>query len=143
MAYNSYIPLVFVAAYLFLWIYGGFIAPLSPKDLAAIFFAPAFLLFLVTVLRMGISRPRPYESAGITPLKEKASKGNSCPSRHLACAGVVAACFLPYLPVVGVGLLILALGLGYARFSVGWHFLSDLIVGFLMGVAVGCIPFFV
>ncbi len=143
LGYNDYVPFVFVASYSFLWFYAGFLTPVSPKELAAIFFSTAFALFFVSVLRFGISRNRPYENVdGVVPLKAKRSKGNSFPSRHLTCAGVIAACCLCYLPILGGVLLALCCGLIYTRFATGWHYPSDLLVGLLLGVSLGCIPFF-
>lgn len=143
--YNGIIPFLFMAAYPLLWVYGYFAKSFTPKDFAWIFFFPALTLLVVSVLRSAIARPRPYEAegAGILPLKEKKSRGNSFPSRHLACAGVISVCFLPYLPAVGALLLLLSSGLAYTRFALGWHYPSDLIVGFLLGVAIGAGIFFV
>lgn len=135
-------PYFFALAYMLLWIYGAFKGKFEPIDFVKIFCAPAFALLLASVLRVAIARPRPYEStgAGITPLKEKESVQNSFPSRHLACAAVIATTVLPYLPAVGAVLFILTMGMGYARFSLGWHYPSDLFAGFGLGFAIGLIP---
>ncbi len=141
--FNDIVPYFFLSAYGFLWAYGIFFASFTPKDFAKIFFVPAFALFFVSVLRLGISRPRPYseEGANILPLREKKSKGNSFPSRHLTCAAVIALTFFPYLLGVGAALILLTVVLAYCRFALGWHYPSDLAAGALLGVAVGCLIF--
>ncbi len=142
-AFNRFASYFIAAAYLFLWLYGVWKSNFLPKDYVKIFFAPALTLVAVSVLRLMIERPRPYDSAGagIEPLQEKREKGNSFPSRHLALGGVVATIFLPYLPVIGGFLFLLTIGLGYARFAMGWHYLGDLFSGFTLGVAVGLLSF--
>ena len=139
---NTVITYLFFAAYALLFVYGIQKGAFAPMDFVKIFCAPAFTLFIVSVLRLAIDRPRPYseEGAGITPLKEKEGDKNSFPSRHLACAAVIAAVFLPYLPLVSGVLFIFALGLGYLRFALGWHYPSDLFAGFFLGLVVGIIP---
>ncbi len=141
--YNKWVTYFFFAAYALLWVYGFFEESFTPRDFAKIFIIPVALLLVVTVLRLAIDRARPYsaDGAGITPLKEKRGERNSFPSRHLACAAVIATVFLPYLPAVGILLYLLSVGLGYTRFASGWHYPSDLVVGFLLGVAVGVFVF--
>ena len=111
-------------------------------DFTKIFCAPAFALLTVSVMRLAISHPRPYEEegAGIIPLEQKTSKGNSFPSRHLTSAFVIATTFFPYLPAVSVLLMLFALGLGYTRFALGWHYPLDIAVGLLLGLAIGLLP---
>ncbi len=140
LLFNRYASYFFALAYGVLLLAVAFDEGYSPKNLALLLCLPACTLLAVSALRIWLSRPRPYEEngAGITPLLEKTSKGNSMPSRHLACAGVIALCFFPYLPAVGALLSVLALGLGYTRFALGWHYPSDLFVGLAVGVCVGC-----
>ncbi len=136
------------ATYFFFLVYplllGYAIFERSAKELSGLLFAPALALSIVTLLRFLIARPRPYEQTGanITPLEEKKSLSSSFPSRHLTCAAVIAACFLPHFPIVGGILIALGVGLGYARFALGWHYPSDLLAGFLLGLACGGTLFF-
>ena len=142
LLFNAYIPYFFLVAYALLFVYGAFKGKFEATDFVKIFCAPAFALLLVTVLRLAIDRPRPYdeEGAGIVPLKKKEGDKNSFPSRHLTCAAVIAAAFLPYLPAVSALLFIFSVGLGYARFAVGWHYPSDLFAGFALGLVIGIVP---
>lgn len=140
---NTALTLAFVLAYAALWIYGLF-NDFSPKDFAKIFTLPVIALLVVSVLRMAIDKPRPYDKdgAGITPLvpRNERERG-SFPSRHLTCAFVISAVFLPYLPVVGIVGIILGCALGYARFALGLHYPSDLITGGVLGLAIGALAF--
>ncbi len=143
LLFNAYLPLLFVVAYPLLWLYGFLGDRFAPTDFVKLFCLPVSALLLVSVLQIAVARPRPYEEegAGISPLQEKKSRGNSLPSRHLACGSVIAVCALPHLPIVGGFLLVCALALGYLRFAVGWHYPSDLIVGFLLGAGIGFLTF--
>ncbi len=135
--FNRFATYAFFLAYPLLL--GFAIFELSAKEVSGLLFAPALALLSVTLLRFLIARPRPYEQTGanISPLEKKESVSTSFPSRHLTCAAVIAACFLPHFPIVGGILLALGVGLGYARFAIGWHYPSDLLAGFLLGLACG------
>ncbi len=115
------------------------------EDLVKILFAPALCLFLVSLLRLAVCRPRPYskQGANITPLyQKKGASDHSFPSRHLACAFVIAATILPYSMGAGVCLTVFGALLAYTRFALGWHYPSDLLGGTVLG-ALCAIPVFV
>ena len=141
---NALFPYLFGIAYLALWLYGAFKAEFGATEFVKIFCAPVFTLLIVCILRLMVDRPRPYaeNGAGITPLIEKTGGGSSFPSRHVASAAVISMTFLPYLPAVGALLFLCTIALGYMRFSLGWHYPSDLFVGFVLGFAIGIVPFF-
>ncbi len=143
---NQCLPYLFGIAYAYLFYHVAFrINPaLPPEHLVKIFCIPAVTLILVSAARLLLDRPRPFHDKGaaIIPLAHKGNKGCSFPSRHLTCGGVLALVCMPYLPAVGVSLLILTLILGYTRFAMGWHYLSDLIAGLFLGVAFGSLIYF-
>lgn len=131
-------------AYLAVWAYGIFWGDFSSFDFIRIAFIPLLSLFLVSVLRAMIARPRPYAEAGagITPLKARKGKDeDSFPSRHLACAASIAICFFPPLPFLGIGMLVLCAGLAYVRFALGLHYPSDLLAGGAVGFVVAGLYF--
>ena len=114
------------------------------EDLVTILFAPALCLFLVSLLRLAVERPRPYSEMGAntTPLyKKKGALNRSFPSRHVACAFVIATTLLPY--SIGAGICLTAFGvfLAYARFALGWHYPTDLLAGAILGALCGMIAF--
>ena len=142
LLFNKLVPYFFALAYALLFVYGATKGKFTPSDFVKVFCAPALALLIVSVLRLAIERPRPYDEkgAGILPLVKKTGDSTSFPSRHLTSAAVIAAVFLPYLPAVSALLFVLALGLGYARFALGWHYPSDLFTGFALGAVIGFIP---
>lgn len=133
---NSGLTVLFGLAYLALWVYAVLWGKFSIHDYIRITFVPALSLFLVSILRAVIVRPRPYSEKGdnVTPLKKrKGMDDDSFPSRHLACAAAIAVCFFPSLPLFGAMLLLLCVALGYVRFALGLHYPSDLLAGFAVG----------
>ena len=141
---NILLTLLFFACYGGLWAYTLLLAPLDTKELVKILFVPLLTLLTVTVLRMAIDRPRPYSEAGagITPLiAKKKTDSQSFPSRHLACATVIAMTFLPFYPMMGYGLLSVSVLLGYIRFALGLHYPSDLVAGWSLGTCIGYLIF--
>lgn len=136
LASNLFLTGVFFLVYgIFLWqaIAKDFLA----EELLFILGAPALCLFLVTVLRYAVDRPRPYDKAGanIQPiLHKKSGDRKSFPSRHLACAFVLATVILQFWIGAGICLLLFGAALGYVRFALGVHYPSDLFGGALLGV---------
>ena len=117
----------------------------SAEDLMKILGAPALCLFLVSLLRLAITRPRPYSEKGanITPLYPKQGDTNhSFPSRHVACAFVISFTILPYSLGAGICLTVFGGLLAYARFSLGWHYPTDLLAGAILG-ALCSLPIFI
>lgn len=142
--FNTLLTWIFAVAYASLWLYAVKSDKFPLHDLVSVFFAPALALILVSVLRLGIERPRPYSENGanITPLVPKKDRdGDSFPSRHIACAAAIAMVFFSVLPVLGVALTLCCLGLAYIRFSIGAHYPSDLIAGLAVGVLCGITMF--
>lgn len=141
---NALLTYGFFLAYALLWLYAFFQKEFAASDYVRLFFAPTLTLVAVTVFRWAIKRPRPYskDGANVQPLVEKEKDGDSCPSRHLACAAAIAVTFLPFFPLLGVGLLLLCPCLAYARFALGLHYPSDLLAGFGLGLLLGSITFF-
>ena len=114
------------------------------EDLVKILLSPALCLFLVSLLRLAIYRPRPNSEAGanIEPLyRKKGCIEHSFPSRHVACAFVIAFTLLPYSIGAGICLTVFGVLLMYARFALGWHYPTDLLGGAILGTLCGMIAF--
>ena len=137
--FNQYVACFFVLAYGLLWLYGITDGKFGAKDFLKIFCVPALAFIIVSAMRYMIDRPRPFaqNGAGITPLKKKQNSSNSFPSRHVTCAAVIAMSFLPYIPAVSALLFLLTMALGYSRFTLGWHYPSDLLAGLALGLFIG------
>ena len=125
-------------AYLFTVIYAFSRLEITENTLLRLFGLPAACLLIVTLLRKLCKRPRPYER-GVQPLVEKDGKANSFPSRHTACAFVIAATVLPYFPLFGGTLLAVGAWIAFFRFLFGHHYFSDLLVGAALGILFGVI----
>jgi len=142
---NQMLSWFFVAAYALLWVYALFIKKFGVKDQLCILFVPALGLLIVSVLRLAIEKPRPYDEDGdnITPLvKKKNANKKSFPSRHIACAMLISMTFMAYSLGIGIPLFLFALALAYIRFALGLHYPSDLIAGGAVGILVGLLAFF-
>ena len=141
---NLLLPWLFFVCYGVLLVHACFVEPFETMDLIKTLFVPLLALLAVSVMRLAIARPRPYTEAGagITSfIDKKNADEKSFPSRHLACATVIAMTFLHFYPIVGGFLLGASLLLGYIRFAVGLHYPSDLVAGAGLGVALGCLMF--
>ena len=131
----------FVAAYA---VYLGFTLFSVPFDLllwANKMGLPALCFAAVSLLRILIKRPRPYEKAGagIDAINQKGSVGNSMPSRHVASAFVIAMVFLAESTLFGVLALCASCLVAILRTVEGVHYPSDVLVGAILGVSFGAV----
>ena len=132
---------VSMAAYAAVVFYALFGLDFEWKNALCALVFPAACLVLVSVLRKLFRRKRPYEK-GIVPLVEKPATGNSFPSRHTACAFVIATVVAAYFPLGGGILYGVGLGIACLRFLFGHHYPTDLLGGILLGVLLGLPTFF-
>jgi len=104
---------------------------------------PGISFVLLSLFRKVINRPRPYETFDVPSVIKKDTKGKSFPSRHVFSATIIAMTFLlvspwPWLGVVFLGVSIL---LAIVRVISGVHFISDVSVGFIVGVVVALLGY--
>jgi membrane-associated phospholipid phosphatase len=107
------------------------------RDLCKAVLVPAVSFLIVTVVRRGINRKRPYEQWELDPLIHKNTKGKSFPSRHLFASGVIAMTFLYFNVPAGIVLLVLSVIGGCIRVLGGVHYPSDVLAGFVCGLLAG------
>ena len=139
------LTIFFFAAYGALCLY-ALVKKLGAVELMEILFPPLLCLLVVSVLRLAIDKPRPYteKGANITPfITKKNSDDKSFPSRHVASAMVIAGTFLPFFPMVAGVLYFFGLILAYVRFAAGLHYISDLVTGGAIGLALGLVTFII
>lgn len=137
---NKFLPFVFVAFYVGFFAYAIFSDVPLKEDFPFFVALPLATLATVSALRFLISRPRPYceDGANITPLIDKKNGDyRSCPSRHIACAVAISLAFAPFSVAITAFLLLASVVLAYLRFTVGAHYISDLIWGASVPLAVG------
>ena len=141
---DLFLTALFFIAYGLLCFYTLFVEEYNPYLFIKILFPPLLALLTVTILRKMVERPRPFheDGANITPVLEKKKESKrSFPSRHLACAGVIALTVWSIFPVAGIFLLGASFLLGYIRFAAGFHYPTDLLCGEALGTAIGLLAF--
>ena len=105
------------------------------------FAVPAATFILVTVLRVLVNAPRPYEEHPIDPIIKKDTEGKSLPSRHLASA-VIIACALAWLsPIAGALAFSASAIVAYTRIVGGVHYPKDIAAAFAIALACGAVGF--
>ncbi len=113
------------------------------KNFIIMLCVPAGMLVLVTVLRKLINRRRPYEKFSTPPLFERDGKGESFPSRHTASAFIIAISGFVLNVWLGALLLIVAALIGATRVLSGVHYISDVLAGGALSIAVGSLFFII
>jgi len=92
-----------------------------------------------TVVKVAVARPRPQVDEPII-----AAFGNSFPSGHsmqsVVCYGALLLCFLPTLTgrirTLAIGAYVfIPLAIGFSRLSLGVHFITDVLGGYVLGAA--------
>ena len=104
---------------------------------------PAAAFALCTLLRRAVRAQRPCERLQIEPLIAHRGTRNSFPSRHMACAAVIAAAYGCVYPAAGFALGVLAIGIAVVRVLAGIHFPRDVAAGAALGLGVGVLGFWV
>lgn len=114
----------------------------SPERLVRAIAVPLAVFLVTTAVRKGINAPRPYEYSGITPLIPKSTKGNSCPSRHTACAFVIALAWCFGYPSFGTAMVVIAATIALSRPLIGVHYPLDVLFGAAIALVIGGVGFF-
>ena len=94
-------------------------------------------LVLVSVVRIFIGAPRPYELYGFYEIKPRKRSGRSFPSRHAYSSFAIATLAALIHPLVALGTALVALSLCISRVLVGIHFIKDVVAGALIGIIAG------
>ena len=93
----------------------------------------------LTVMRLMINAPRPYELLEFYERKPKNKAGRSFPSRHVFSVFVIATVMMPTSAVIGSILAVLGVALAAMRVLLGVHFIRDVAAGAAIGVISGVI----
>lgn len=106
----------------------------SEKVFWRIFLTTVISFLVLSIIRVIINFPRPYEKLGIKPLYSKGTKGHSFPSRHTFSIFIIAFSVLTINIPLGIIFICLGFLLGFLRVVCGVHFLRDVIAGFLFAL---------
>lgn len=109
----------------------------TPIEILKILVVTGVPFVAVSILRVLINAPRPYELLEFYKKKPKGKAGHSFPSRHVFSVFVIASVLLTWNPLVGVGLMLLGALLAFLRVALGIHFVRDVVAGGLIGLASG------
>lgn len=136
----KFLPLVLFLGYPIMVIY---LVALWDLRFIKVLTIPAVTFLAVTVMRILINRPRPYEKYSFTPVFPKDTKGKSFPSRHTASAFIISYAFLYINPILGIISMVISAFLSLLRPVVGVHYVSDVLGGFLFSSVLGIVFFFI
>lgn len=127
---SSYSSAFFAAAFFGAVVFSYFF---RGKDRAGLIISAALIMPAVIIInhiiRIVVSRPRPFEVLeGVIPLVSR-SPGNSFPSNH-AAAGFAVACFIYMVkPAAGIVFFVLSFVVSFSRVYAGLHYPSDILAG--------------
>lgn len=139
LCYN-FLPLIMFVSYGILIVFMFFS---DIKIFARITLSPLTVFAIVTFFRKIFNRPRPYEKFATTSVFGKNKKGESMPSRHTACAFIIAMAFMYVSIPLGIAYLIISALIMISRVLAGVHFISDVIAGMAISLLYGYFSFFI
>ncbi len=113
------------------------------KTFARITLSPMTVFAIITVFRKIFNRARPYEKFATPSVFGKDKSGESMPSRHTACAFIIAMAFMYVSIPLGIAYLIISALIMISRVLAGVHFISDVIAGMAISLLYGYFSFFI
>lgn len=139
LCYN-FLPLIMFVSYGILIVFMFFS---DIKIFARITLSPLTVFAIVTFFRKIFNIPRPYEKFATASVFGKNKKGESMPSRHTACAFIIAMAFMYVSIPLGIAYLIISALIMISRVLAGVHFISDVIAGMAISLLYGYFSFFI
>lgn len=109
----------------------------TPLEIVKLLTVTGVPFVLVSVLRLVINAPRPYELLEFYEKKPKGKAGKSFPSRHVFSVFVIATVLVTYEPALSIALALAGVALAFLRVALGIHFVRDVVAGALIGAASG------
>lgn len=120
------------------------------KNVILILSAISFFLargVVVTIINLFIKRQRPYQLYNFSPITSKffsfkTNIPNSFPSRHTTAYFSVAVIVFMYAQPLGIVLMVTSLAAGCARVVLGYHWITDILAGAIIGTIIGLLVTF-
>ena len=136
----SHVTVLFSVALYVLLIYKAFSLQTVMGFKALAVSATAF--FVVSLVRMLIDAPRPYEVYDCFDIPPKNKKGRSFPGRHAFSVFCVATLAFPLFPILSVVVAFFGVLLSVSRVLLGIHFVRDVVCGAALGIISGVVGIF-
>ena len=111
----------------------------EPLRVLSLFVITGVPFVIVSLLRLVINLPRPYDVLEFYDAPPKKKSGRSFPSRHVFSVFVIAVALMPMNVFTGCSLLLLGVVLAVVRVLLGLHYIRDVVAGALIGIASGSI----
>ena len=127
--------IVLLTVYAFLVRLAGLIE--TPIELVKLLAVTGIPFAAVSLVRVLINAPRPYELLEFYEKKPKGKSGRSFPSRHVFSVFIIATVLITHDPVLSVGLMLAGALLAFLRVALGIHFVRDVVAGALIGAVSG------
>ena len=133
----SHVTVLFSVALYVLLVYKTFsLAPVMGIKTLAV---SATAFFAVSLARMLIDAPRPYEVYDCFDTPPKNKKGRSFPGRHAFSVFCVATLAFPLFPILSAVVAFFGVLLSVSRVLLGIHFVRDVVCGSALGIISGAV----
>ena len=109
----------------------------TPIELIKLLAVTGIPFVAVSLMRVFINAPRPYELLEFYEKKPKGKAGRSFPSRHVFSVFVIATVLVTYNPILSAALMLAGALLAFLRVCLGIHFIRDVVAGALIGAVSG------
>lgn len=119
----------------------GWLLYTSDSRFIRVIIVPAVTFAGVSIFRKVYNAPRPYEVMDVKPRIPKDKKGQSFPSRHTVSASIIGMTCLYINTWMGAVVLALALVVAFTRVYARVHFVWDVFAGYVIGIIIGIIGY--
>ena len=141
----KYFSWMIIIAYptILLMLFIGMLNGGSREDFVKFLLVPAGVFLSMSVFRLIINNPRPYEALDISPLIKKDTKGKSFPSRHTTSIFIISMACNYINPVLGAFMFVFAVLISASPFFAGVHYIRDIVAAIVYSLTVGAAGFYI
>jgi membrane-associated phospholipid phosphatase len=119
---------------------GGYLVLLGKwREVLAAFAAFVLVRAIISpLIYVFYKKQRPYQKLNFTPihswlLSETTTRRSSFPSDHAISLAAITAALFWFFPILGIVLIIITLLNGWARVVLGYHYVEDILAGWILG----------